>query len=314
MLIEAYKPTFVKSMVMVPVRPSDAIAAIGAYWATRHFATDDDVACLRILADSASLALANVQLHAETRAAFEREQQARAAAEHATAAKDEFLALVSHELRQPLHASMAAVRMLTANPDHPETAERARDVIERQIQHMTRLVEDLLDASRIVRGHVTLQLVPIDVRTAVEHVSDIIRPMMEERSHVFTVAVPDSPVFVNADSGRFEQVLMNLLTNAAKYSDPGGRIALSVVVAAGDVVISVRDNGQGIDPAILPRIFDLFTRGAGTASGFGVGLAVVRGLVELHGGTLEARSEGVGRGSEFVVRLPMMDATAVKST
>ena len=307
---DAYRPTFVKSLAIVPVRPPEAIGAIGAYWATRHHATDDELSLLKLLADSTALALANVELHAETRAAFEREQDARAAAERARyeveraiAAKDEFLALVSHELRQPLHASMAAVRVLAANMDRRAEAERARVVIERQIQTMTVIVEDLLDASRIVRGQVALHREPIDLRTSVEHVVELLQPLIVERQHELVVTVPDAPVIANVDAGRIQQVLTNLVGNAVKYTDPGGRITIAMDVSAYDVAIVVRDTGHGIDPAVLPRIFDLFTRGSTRSTGFGVGLAVARRLVELHGGRLDARSEGVGRGSEFVVRL-----------
>jgi signal transduction histidine kinase len=309
-LHDAYRLTFVKSMAMVPVRSPDAIGAIGAYWATPHHASDEEMAMLMLLADSAALALANVQLYAETRAAFARErdahvsaERARFEAEQATAAKDEFVALVSHELRQPLHAAMAALRMLTAAKNAREDSERAHVILERQLTTMTSLVEDLLDASRIVRGQIELHKQPVDVCALVQRVAEGLQGLMRERQHDFEMALPDVPVVVDADVGRIQQVLTNLLGNAIKYTDPGGRITVSIVTSHFDAAISIRDTGHGIDSAVLPRIFDLFARGSRQAKGFGVGLAVARRLVELHGGTLEARSEGVGRGSEFVVRL-----------
>jgi two-component system CheB/CheR fusion protein len=299
--LDAYRPTFVKSLAMVPVRPPDAIAAIGAYWATNHQATDDELGWMALLADSAALALANVQLYDESRAALEREQHAREAAERATAAKDEFLALVAHELRQPLHASMAALRLLTAA--RSDAQERAAAVVERQIQHMNRIVEDLLDAARIVRGHVILRPELVDVGAAIDQAADSVRAMVAERGHQLSITMPEHPVYVNADAARLQQVLLNLLANAAKYTDSGGHITVTAVNDSRDVNISVRDTGQGIDPAVLPHIFDLFTRGTRNTSGFGVGLTVARRLIELHGGTVEARSAGIGQGSEFVVRL-----------
>jgi signal transduction histidine kinase len=313
---DAYDATFVKSLAMVPVRRPDPIGAIGAYWSTRHHASEEELALMTMLADCASLALLNVQLHAETHAAVEREREARQAAERAqceaeqaTAAKDELLALVAHELRQPLHASLAAVRMQTAYKNQPEAAERARTVVERQIQAMTAIVEDLLDAAQIVRGNIALDLQPVDIRELLQRVAETVETMMVERHHDFSLALADAPVMVNIDTARLQQVLMNLLDNAAKYTERGGIIRLTMIRTDFDVTISVRDNGHGIDPTVLPRIFELFRRGARKANGFGIGLAVAPRLVELHGGTLEARSEGIGRGSEFLVRLMTIPVT-----
>ena len=197
-------------------------------WSTLHRATDDELTLLTLLADSTALALLNVQLYADTRTAVEHEREARDAAERArfeaeqaAAAKDESLALVAHELRQPLHASMAAVRMMALNKDRPDDAERARAVVERQIQAMSAIVEDLLDAARIVRGDIKLDPQPIDVRAIVQQVGDMVQPLMVERQHDFVVTLIDTPVMVSADPGRVQQVLMNLLTNAIKYTDPG---------------------------------------------------------------------------------------------
>ena len=301
---DAYRPTFVKSLAMVPVRTSDPIAAIGAYWASAHHATKQELDLLSSLADSTGLALTNVRLFSELRDSLAREHEARLAAETATSAKDDFLALVVHELRQPLHASLAAVRLMAAGSSR-EQGRRARVVVERQLQQMNRLVEDLLDAARIVRGHIELQAQDVDLRRTIHHAIEAVRPMMSERAHDFAVTIPDHHVVLRGDEVRLQQVLMNLLSNAAKYTDPGGRIALTLVSEAAEAVITVTDTGRGIEPVLLPRIFEPFTRGAGDASGFGVGLAVSRKLVELHGGTIEARSAGVGRGSEFTVRVPV---------
>lgn len=301
---EAYRPTFVRSLAMVPVRAPEPIAAIGAYWATSHEATDDELGSLILLADSAALALINVQLYEDLGGALDRERRARVSAEAATAAKDEFLALVAHELRQPLHASLAALRMMAARTSR-EAGEHARVVVERQVLQMNRLVEDLVDAARIVRGHVNLNLEPVDLRGSIEHVVDALRPLLAERRHELVLSVPDHPIRASADVARLQQVFTNLLTNAAKYTDPGGRISLTLVNGSSTARVTVADTGRGIDPSALPHIFDLFTRGAPDVRGFGVGLAVTRRLVELHGGTIQARSAGIGCGAEFVVSLPV---------
>jgi signal transduction histidine kinase len=236
--------------------------------------------------------------------ALTREKDARLAAEAATASKDDFLAVVAHELRQPLHASLAALRMMIAGRDR-DIGEHARSVIERQLTQMTRLVEDLLDTARIVRGHVQMQLTVIDVRTAIERAVDSLRALVAERHHALVVTLPEQPVFLQADAVRLEQVFSNLLSNAAKYTDPGGRITLSLVVDGTFANITVSDNGRGIDPAAIGTIFDLFARASSDVRGFGVGLTATRRLVELHGGTLQARSDGIGRGAQFRVSLPL---------
>jgi two-component system CheB/CheR fusion protein len=301
---EVYKTTFVKSLAMVPVRAPEPIAAIGAYWSRPHRATDDQVGAMILLADSAALALTNAQLYNDLAAALHREKDARVRAEAATAAKDEFLALVAHELRQPLHASLAALRIMSARTSR-ESGEHARSVVERQVFQMTRLVEDLLDAARIVRGHVKLNVDAIDLRAVIERAADSLRPVMAERQHELVLSLPDYPAILHADAVRLEQVFANLLTNAAKYTDPGGRITIALTNGSEAATITVADTGRGIDPVALQGIFDLFARGASDVRGFGVGLAVTKRLVELHGGTIRARSAGTGRGSEFTVTLPL---------
>jgi signal transduction histidine kinase len=185
-----------------------------------------------------------------------------------------------------------------------EQAERARSMVERQVFQMNRLVGDLVDAARIVRGHVDLKLETTDMIQVVQHTTEAVRPMMTERRHDFVVTAPGHAIDVRADSARLQQVFTNLLTNAAKYTEPGGRIAFTVAPGSSHVAITVADTGRGIEADALPHIFELFTRGAQDVPGFGVGLAVARRLVELHGGTIHARSAGVGQGSEFIVSLP----------
>jgi two-component system CheB/CheR fusion protein len=305
---EAYRPTFVRSLAMVPVCAPEPIAAIGAYWKETYHPTDDEVGSMILLADSAALALTNVQLYDHLAASLDREKDARMAAEAAIAAKDDFLAQVAHELRQPLHASLAALQVLAARTSG-ESGDRARAVIERQISQMSRLVDDLLDAARVVKGHVELTVETVDLRHAIDHAVDSLKPLLEERRQELAVSLPKYPVRVVADMARLQQVFTNLLTNAAKYTNQGGRINIIVRNGDGRATITVVDTGRGIDAAALPRIFDLFTRGASDVRGFGVGLAVARRLVELHGGSIEARSAGVGRGAEFTLSLPLATLT-----
>jgi signal transduction histidine kinase len=310
---DAYRVTFVKSLAMVPVLTPDPVAAIGAYWATPHNATGDELRSLRLLADSAALALANIHLYQELRASLEQQQDARRAAEAATAAKDNFLAIVAHELRQPLAAATAAMSLLRAEPAGNARA-RAHNVMERQLLRMTRLVEDLLDAARIVRGEFQLQIRTLDLRDVVQGAVDSVRPAIDERQHLLTVSMPEGPNEIEGDGARLEQVLVNLLQNAARYTPQRGAISVSLTGNRERAVIAVRDNGQGIAAERLGAIFELFTRGSsGGDGGFGIGLAVARTLVERHGGSLVARSAGLARGSEFTLSLPRQARPARQS-
>lgn len=305
----AYRPTFVKSLVMVPVKTPDPVAAIGAYWARPHHATREELTTLETLAESAALALANVQLYDDLRLSLSRERLARRQAEAATGAKDDFLQMIAHELRQPLAACAAAVAVMNARPESPASS-RGRDVVQRQVDHMTRLVDDLLDAARVVRGQAVLRRRLIDLRELLRDAIDGVESLVAERQHQLEVSLPDDSVWVVADPDRLRQVFVNLLTNAAKYTNPGGRISVSLQRREGRAAIHVKDTGHGLEQQQLARIFDLFTRAATAEGGFGIGLAVARSLVDQHGGTLEAQSEGLGQGSEFIVRLPVANPAA----
>jgi PAS domain S-box-containing protein len=226
-----------------------------------------------------------------------------AALEHADRQKDAFLATVAHELRQPLGAIQAALGLMRLRVGG-ENGEKARTVIERQVAHLARLVDDLIDAARIVRGKVALNR----QRTALNEIIDaavaVVQPAVREREQDLRLGVPAEPVWVDGDGNRLQQVFSNLLSNAVKFTPRGGRIELSAEPDVNVVTVRVRDTGCGIASDMLPRVFDLFAQ-ATPNSGLGIGLAVVRGLVERHGGTVDVRSEGEGKGSEFVVRLPM---------
>jgi PAS domain S-box-containing protein len=224
--------------------------------------------------------------------------------------KDEFLAMLSHELRNPLAPIMNAVQLLR-HPGGSESPiqEQARAIIERQVGQLKALVDELLEVSRITTGRIRLHHENVDVRGVVDRAVESARPLIDQRRHQLTVSLPPEPIWLYADSTRLEQVVVNLLTNAAKYTDEGGRIALTVEREGGEAVLRVRDTGVGIAPDLLPRIFDLFTQAERSLDrsqgGLGVGLTVVQKLVEMHRGRVEAYS-ALGLGSEFVVRLPVV--------
>jgi PAS domain S-box-containing protein len=226
--------------------------------------------------------------------------------------KNEFLAMLGHELRNPLSPILSALQILRQPDTDSSVAEWSRKVIERQVQHMARLVDDLLDVSRITRGKIELRMEPVDLLAVVARAVEASRPLIEKNGHELTPSLPPEPVPLRGDPTRLEQVICNLLNNAAKYTPPGGRIWLTVEREGNEAVLRVRDNGMGIRPEMLTRVFDLFVqteRGLDRAmGGLGIGLTLVRSLVELHGGKVQAFSAGLGEGTEMVVRLPVLPA------
>ena len=223
--------------------------------------------------------------------------------------KDEFLAMLAHELRNPLAPILNALQLMRMHPSEPQS-QWAQEVIQRQLASLTRLVDDLLDVSRITRGKITLTREPVEVATLINRAVETIQPLMQERDHALILQVAPESLLVSGDSTRLTQALGNVLGNAAKYTDRGGRIELFCARHGTDVEIRVRDNGIGIPAELLPRIFDLFTQVDRTSnyspSGLGIGLALVRRIVEMHGGRIMAHSAGAGGGSEFVIHLPLL--------
>ena len=226
--------------------------------------------------------------------------------------KDEFLAMLSHELRNPLAPIRTALELLHRDTSASELSKSAHEVIGRQIGHMVRLLDDLLDVARITRGRVALTKQSIDVHRIVADAVESAGPLMTARRQTLETTMPDGPLLIQADLTRMVQVLVNLLNNAAKYSDEGAKIRLSVTSEDGEAVLRVADSGAGIPNRLLPKIFDLFTQDERSLDrsqgGLGIGLTLVKQITELHGGTVEAHSAGRGRGSTFTVRLPLHDA------
>ncbi|MGB2818965.1 MAG: ATP-binding protein [Burkholderiaceae bacterium] len=228
--------------------------------------------------------------------------------------KDEFIATLAHELRNPLAPMLNAIQLLQLDGDADVTRQRAKDIIERQVQQMARLIDDLLDISRITLGKLTLRREPLDIAAVVDEAIDQARPHIVAAEHRFELDIPSCPVRLVGDATRLAQVLSNLLINAAKYTPRGGRLSLAVETDADEAVVRVRDNGIGIAQESLGGLFEKFSQVRSaqdfTGGGLGIGLALSKGLVHMHGGTIRASSPGVGKGSEFVIRLPLVDAQA----
>jgi signal transduction histidine kinase len=228
--------------------------------------------------------------------------------------KDEFLAMLAHELRNPLAAIRLAAQLIGFS-ELPATQFRSSvGVIQRQVEHLVRLIDDLVDVSRITRGLISLRREPVDISDVVVQAIETARPMVDSRRHTLAVDVADEQLIVDGDPARLSQVVANILSNAAKFTDPGGRIELCVRRDSPHVAIEVRDNGRGIPRDMLPRIFDLFTHSDQpldrAVGGLGIGLAIVRQLVEMHGGTVRACSDGPGTGTQVLVRLPLLIASS----
>ena len=265
----------------------------------RLLQTTTDTAALRSGGD-ATVTIDNASV-------IEAERRARNAAEAANRAKDEFLAVLGHELRNPLSAVRNGI--VAARLD-PARRDRALELAGRGAEHIRRLADDLLDVARIAHGRITLRREAVPFAQIVEHAIESSRQLIAERAHAITVLLPESDLRVDADSIRLEQVIGNLLSNAAKYMNPGGQITVTVAHEGGEAVLRVRDTGIGIAPEMFPRVFDLFAQADQALDraqgGLGIGLTLVKRLVELHGGRVEAHSDGCGRGAEFVVRLPAL--------
>ena len=223
--------------------------------------------------------------------------------------KDEFLATLSHELRNPLAPIRSAIEVIRLARGDQELVERARATMERQLLHLVRITDDLLDVARITQNKVQLRRERIDLRAVLQSAIEAARPMIDAQAHTLTLHSPEGPIWVDVDFTRIAQAISNLLSNAAKYTEPGGQISVTASSDAAGATITVSDTGIGIPPALLPRIFDMFTQLQAhrdrTYGGLGIGLTLARRLVRLHGGSIDASSEGPGRGSQFTIHLPL---------
>lgn len=307
---KAYELTAIRSVICVPIRKSGRfVAAMAVHMEAPRKWTKSEV---ELLQQVASRCWESIE-----RARVEREREGLLqAAEAANRAKDEFLAMLGHELRNPLAPILTALHLMKLRGD--ESSARERTIIERQVSHLARLVDDLLDVSRIARGKVELKYETVELFEVVTRAIEVASPLLEERAHQLTLDIPRAGLAVHADAGRLVQVVSNLLTNAAKYTPAGGRIVLTGASEADEVRLHVQDNGVGMTADILKHAFDLFVQGHQTSDrahgGLGLGLTIVRSLVERHGGTVTARSAGTDRGSEFVVRLPRARARESSAT
>ncbi len=287
-----------RSYISVPLkaRDGDTLGALTFVMAeSGRTYVADDLRAAEDLANRASIAIENSNLVEALKESDRR--------------KDEFLAVLAHELRNPLAPVRNAVEIMRAKAPPVAELKWAGDIIDRQVEQMTRLVDDLLDVSRISRGTIDLRIERIELSRVVADAVESCRPLIERRGHALSVILPPEPLFLNADPTRLAQILLNLLNNSAKYTERGGRIWLTATCEGAQVEIRVRDTGVGISASTLPRVFEMFTQVdrdlERSQGGLGIGLTLVKRLVESHGGTVEAHSPGLGKGSEFIVRLPV---------
>jgi PAS domain S-box-containing protein len=296
----AYAFTEIRAVICVPIlKEKRFVAAMAVHMNdARHWSEGE----VELVQQVASRCWESIE-----RSKVERERQGLLqAAEAANRTKDEFLAMLGHELRNPLAPILTALQLMKIRND--AASQRERDVIERQVQHLTRLVDDLLDVSRIAGGKVLLKKELLELSEVVNGAIELTSPVLEARAHALELDVPTTGLLVHGDAARLTQVVSNILSNAGKYTPVGGRIAVSAVVEGDDVLLRVMDTGMGIAADVLPHVFDLFVQGRQAIDraqgGLGLGLAIVRSLVHQHGGRVDATSGGPDKGSEFVVRLP----------
>jgi signal transduction histidine kinase/ActR/RegA family two-component response regulator len=300
--IEALHP---RTVLMVPLKTRGrtlGTIATSRYDEGNPF-TPDDQALLEDLADRAALALENARLH-------EAERQARARAEEADRRKDEFLAMLGHELRNPMASIWMAIELLRRLPADDERHAEIRDIVVRQVAQLSHLVDDLLDVSRINLGKIELRSEPLDLVAIAQQALEASRPLLSERNHQVSVTLPAAPLRVRGDAVRLTQIISNLLNNAAKYTDLSGRVQLRVAAEGAKAVVTVSDSGIGISAEMLGRVFDLFAQDPAardlSQGGLGVGLTLVKRLVEMHGGQVGVTSPGEGHGSVFTVAFPLL--------
>jgi signal transduction histidine kinase/DNA-binding response OmpR family regulator len=263
---------------------------------------------LNEIVSRAAIAFDNAALYNSLKREMARSKEAEEKLQEASRRKDEFLAMLSHELRNPLAPILSASEVMRKVAPADPAIRWARDVVERQVTHLAQLVDDLLDVSRITQGKITLIKEPVALDKVIQHSVETAMGLLDAKRHCLSVDVPPTPVWVHGDFARLSQIFGNLLNNAAKYTADGGRLEIQVAAERGEAIVTVRDNGIGIEPQFLPHVFEVFTQGDQSLDrsqgGLGVGLTVVRRLVELHQGRVEISSDGAGTGTEVRVALP----------
>ena len=294
-------PVFVGGEAAVPIVAAGTVyGSIGLWFGSDRHLDDQEQAYLRLVGRQCGLALERERMREEL-------ERTRQIARDAERRKDDFMALLGHELRNPLSPILTALYLMRIKGYEGEAE---REVIERQVKHLVTLVDDLLDVSRLTRGKLTLQKKPVELSRVLSRAIELASPLYEQKRHQLSVDVPAEGLIVGVDEKRMAQVLANLLTNAAKYTDAGGRILVAARRDGVEAVVRVRDNGVGIPDKLLNEVFDPFVQGERgmdrAGGGLGLGLALVQSLVGLHGGSVTAYSDGPGRGSEFRVRLPLV--------
>lgn len=292
---DLYRATFVHSLVVTPIRSMDPLGAIGAYWQARHAATAQELATLQALADSAAVAFENASLIASLTSVNRR--------------KDEFMVMLAHELRNPLAPARNAVHLLRATDGLDSRGAWAVDVLDRQLDQLTCLTDELLETSRIVSGKVRLQRSRLDLTAFMRDVISDHRAAAIAADVSLHDSLPAAPLWIDADATRLRQVVMSVLDNAMKFTPGGGKVEVTLVAEDGKAVVRVRDSGVGIDPAFLPHVFESFAQEDDslerTRGGLGLGLTIARSLAQAQDGELEVASEGMGRGTQATLRLPL---------
>lgn len=292
---DLYKPTFVKSLAVVPIRKDNPVGAIGNYWAKKRLPDDKEIAILEALANVTAVAMENTKLFREL--------------EQSNRRKDEFLATLAHELRNPLAPISNVMPLLSSGTMSDAMKNQAHEIIQRQINHMVRLVDDLMDLSRINHGKIELRNERIKLVAIIDDAIEMSNPLIRENRHDLKVILPDEDIILRADRFRMAQVVSNVLNNAAKYTDPGGKITLTAVAKGGSVTVSVLDNGIGMAADVIPGIFEPFSQVKSALDraqgGLGIGLNLVRKIIELHGGTVAIESPGIGQGTTVTMTLPV---------
>lgn len=304
--IDAYSPTFVKSLVMTPIRKSDPIGAIGVYWKETHRPTEEQLDLLQALANTASVAIENINLYANLEKRIEE-------LKIANRSKDELLMSVSHELRTPLNAILGWSEVLRDGPINNEELHQGLNTIEKNALQQLKIVDDLVDSSLIVLGRFHLQKEPVNISRSIQHAIQKLNKEIEDKKvHVtFTNTLPNA--YVIGDEKRLEQIFHNLIDNAIKFSEQERNLTISVLRQGPNLEAHVVDEGIGIDPELLPALFEPFKQADSSTTrrygGLGLGLSIARFLTEAHKGQISVESSRVGKGTDFVVKLPLFEAS-----